>query len=130
MWSALPTARARGRLAAEVLHAALSPAGPCAAAPRTRRLHGHAAVVLIRCGCGRLQAEGPQCVACGAALPVIERLDGRAVRLRENAVVQLLTPEEQRALAVIVSGLGLVSGWWRVRAVHDVFVLLAGQRRV
>ena len=52
------------------------------------------------------------------------------MELRQSAVVQLLNPEERRALAVIVSGLGLVSGWWRVRAVHDVFVLLAGQRRV
>ena len=61
---------------------------------------------------------------------MIERLDGRAVQLRQSAVVQLLTPEERGALAAIASGLGLVGSWWRVRAVHDVFVLLAGQRRV
>ena len=61
---------------------------------------------------------------------MIERLDGRAVQLRQSAVVQLLTPEERGALAAIASGLGLVGSWWRVRAVHDVFVLLAGQRRM
>jgi len=60
----------------------------------------------------------------------VERLDARAVQLRQRAVVQVLTSEERYALAVIVSGLGLVSSWWNVRAVHDVFVLLAGQRRV
>jgi len=61
-------------------------------------------------------------------LPEVERLDRRAIGLRENAVVQLLTAAEREALAAVVSGLGLVGSWWRVRAVHDVFVLLAGQR--
>ncbi len=85
---------------------------------------------MIRCGCGRLQEARDSCLACGAALPAVERLDARAVQLRQRAVVQVLTSEERYALAVIVSGLGLVSSWWNVRAVHDVFVLLAGQRRV
>jgi len=87
--------------------------------------------VLIRCqACQRVQPERPQCIGCGAGLPVIERLDGRAVQLRQRAVVALLMPAERDALAAVVSGLGLVGSWWRVRAVHDVFVLLAGQRRV
>ena len=86
--------------------------------------------MLIRCQrCDRKQeAEGGACVACGAALPAVEPLDGRAIAVRQAAVLRVLTPAEREALAVIVDGLGLVSGWWKVRAVHDVFVLLAGQR--
>jgi hypothetical protein len=88
-------------------------------------------VPVIRCqGCERLQAEGPQCVACGAVLPEVERLDARAVALRQAAVIKLLTADEREALAAVCTGLGLVGSWWRVRAVHDVFVLLAGQRTV
>ncbi len=86
--------------------------------------------MLIRCGCGRLQEARDTCIGCGSALPVVERLDARAVQLRQGAVVQVLTSEERHALAVIVSGLGLVSSWWNVRVVHDVFVLLAGERRL
>jgi len=88
-------------------------------------------VPLIRCQrCERLQAEGPQCVACGAGLPEVERPDARALHLRQAAVIRLLTPAEREALAAVVSGLGLVGAWWRVHVVHDGFVLLAGQRRV
>ncbi len=85
---------------------------------------------MIRCGCGRLQEARDSCLACGAALPAVERLDARAVQLRQRAVVALLMPAERDALTAVVSGLGLVGSWWRVRAVHDVFVLLAGQRRM
>ncbi len=86
--------------------------------------------MLIRCGCGRLQEARDTCIGCGSALPVVERLDGRAVQLRQSAVVQLLTVAERDALAAVCSGLGLVGAWWRVRVVHDVFVLLAGERRL
>jgi hypothetical protein len=87
--------------------------------------------VLMRCAaCGRLQGAGPQCVACGVELPEVERLDGRGVALRQAAVIQLLTPAERDALTTVVQGLGLVGSWWRVRVVHDVFVVLAGQREV
>ena len=65
---------------------------------------------------------------CGSGLPEVERLDARAVQLRQRAVVALLVPAGRAALAAVVSGLGLVGSWWRVRVVHDVFVLLAGQR--
>jgi len=85
---------------------------------------------MIRCGCGRLQEARDSCLACGAALPAVERLDARAVQLRQRAVVALLMPAERDALTAVVSGLGLVGAWWNVRVVHDVFVLLAGQRRV
>jgi len=61
---------------------------------------------------------------------VAERLDGRAVQLRQRAVVALLMPAEREALAAVVSGLGLVGSWWRVRAVHDVFVVLAAEHRL
>ncbi len=87
--------------------------------------------LLVRCqGCERLQPVSERCTGCGAALPVVEHLDARAVQLRQGAVVQLLTPAEREALAVVVRSLGLVGSWWRVRMVHDVFVLLAGKRRV
>ena len=86
---------------------------------------------LIRCQrCERLQAERPQCVACGSGLPEVERLDGRAIALRQAAVIRVLLPAERQALTAVVSGLGLVGSWWRVRVVHDVFVLLAGERRL
>ncbi len=85
----------------------------------------------MRCQrCERLQAEGPQCVACGAALPEIERLDGRAIALRQAAVVALLTAEERRALTVLVTSLGLVSHWWGCRAVRETFLLVVGEREV
>ena len=61
---------------------------------------------------------------------MVERLDARAVQLRQRAVVALLVPAERAALAAVVSGLGLVGAWWRVRAVHDLFVRLAGERRL
>ena len=67
---------------------------------------------------------------CGAVLPEVEHLDARAVHLRQAAVIRLLGPAERDALAAVVSGLGLVGSWWRVRAVHDVFLLLAATRRV
>jgi len=88
-------------------------------------------VPLIRCQvCERLQEARARCVACRAALPEVERLDTRAVHLRQGAVVKGLTVAEREALAAVCTGLGLVGPWWRVRAVHDVFVLLAGQRAV
>ena len=67
-------------------------------------------------------------MACGSGLPEVERLDGRAVALRQTAAVRLLLPAERDALTTLCDGLGLVSSWWNVRVVHDVFVLLAGQR--
>jgi len=59
---------------------------------------------------------------------VVERLDGRAVALRQAAVVRLLGPAERDALAAVCEGLGLVGSWWRVEVVADLFVLLAGAR--
>jgi len=63
-------------------------------------------------------------------LPEVERLDSRAIALRQAAVVGVLAPAERDALMAVCTGLGLVGAWWKVRAVHDVFVVLAGQRRV
>src|SRR5207253_1321650 len=90
-----------------------------------------AGAVLVRCqSCQRLQAEGPQCVECGSGLPEVERLDARAVQLRQRAVVALLVPAERAALAAVVSGLGLVGSWWRVRVVRELFVVLAAEHRL
>ena len=63
-------------------------------------------------------------------MPAVERLDTRAVHLRQAAVVKGLTVAEREALAAVVGGLGVVGPWRRIKPVHDVFVLLAGQRAV
>jgi len=84
--------------------------------------------VLIRCGCGRLQEASDILHRWWTALPCWSgSMAGRCGCARARWSRSLMPPNARRGGGV----LGL--GWWalvRGRAVHDVFVLLAGLRRV